>query len=98
MPQPLHMSGAIRRFTTWVGRDRQHLLFLAVQRKGIKAQFFIPESVIEPFEQRFCLSSQLFGTVGLVKLIEYLGHAPPGVVNITLQFAERFGPFYERAV
>ena len=76
MPQPLHMSGAISRCTTlsarsggtmpdhrqWPGLEAtvRHLLFVAVQCKGIEAQFLVPESLIEPFEQcrRLCVATR----------------------------------------
>src|ERR1700757_144113 len=96
--RPLRGYDAGPQAVTRIGPDRQHFLLFAVQRKGVKAQLLVPESVIESFEQHFRLLSQLFGTAGLAELIEYLGHASPGVINIALQFAERFWPFYERSV
>src|SRR3974390_280788 len=36
--------------------------------------------------------------VGFAKLIEYLGHAPPGVIDIALQFAQCLWPLYKRSV
>src|SRR4029453_10648663 len=81
-----------------IGGNRQHLLLLAVQRKGVAAQLLVPKRLIEVVEQRCCLRSQLLGTAVLAKLSEYFGHAPPGVVDVALQFAESLWPAYQRPV
>ena len=81
-----------------IGGDGQHLLFFAVQRKGIEAQFLVPERLIESFEQCRGLCAQLAGAAGFAEHIEYLGHAQPGVVDVTLQFAQRFRSLHQRAV
>src|SRR6516162_8363061 len=81
-----------------VGGDRQHLLLLAIEREDVEAQLFIPEGLIEPFEQRSGLLSQLLGSVRLAKCIEYFGHTQPGVVDVTLQLAESLWSLYQRPV
>jgi len=30
-----------------IGRDRQHLLLLAIERIGVKAEFFVPEGLVK---------------------------------------------------
>src|SRR5262249_38179369 len=95
---PDDLSGPLRRYDTRpqtmprVGGNCQHLLFLAVQRKGVKAYFVIPESFVEPFEQCRGLGPQLPSSAGIAQLFEYFRHAQPGVIDIALQLAERFWP------
>src|SRR6516162_11305744 len=81
-----------------VGGDRQHLLLLAIEREDVEAQLLIPEGLIEPFEQRSSLPSQLLGSVRLAKRIEYFGHTQPGIIDIALQLAQRLRPPYQRPV
>ena len=76
-----------------IGRDRQHLLFLAIERIGVKAEFFVPEGLVKAVEQRTGLRAQRLRAVRLAERIEHLGHTDPGIVDITLQFTERLWPF-----
>src|ERR1700757_209093 len=81
-----------------VGSNCLHFFLLAIERERIEAQLLIPEGLIEPLEQVGSLQSQLRGAIRLAKLIEYFGHAEPCVVDVSLQFAERLRPLYQRPV
>ena len=114
MPHPVHMSGAIRRSTTFLARsgghdagpeavsgigcDGQHLLLLAVERIGVEAELFVPERFVELVEQCAGFRTQRLRAIRLAERIEHLGHAHPGIVDIALQLTEGLWPFDQRAV
>src|ERR1700740_1624172 len=81
-----------------IGGDSQHLLLVTVQRKGVKAKLLVPENIVEFLEQRRGLYAQFLRTSGRAKFVEYLGHAQPRIIHVTLQFAESFRPSNQRAV
>ena len=81
-----------------VRSDGQHFLLVAVQGKRIKAELLIPESLVEMLKQFRRFRAQFAGAVGLAEGLEYLRHALPGVIDITLQFAQRFRSFHQRAI
>src|SRR5262249_214763 len=81
-----------------LGCYRQDLLLVAVERIDIEAQFLVPESVIEPLEQRGSLGTQLLRTIWFAERIESFGHADPSIVNVALELAQRLRSLHQRAI
>ena len=114
IPQPLHMSGCMSRWTTRAARsggtmpDQRHWpgleatvstwLLVPIETIGIETALLVPELRIEFLEQRRRFVSQGARLFAIAELVVNVGHAKPGVVDVALQLAKRLGAFYVGAV
>ena len=58
-----------------IGGDRQHLLLVAVERISVVAETFLPELIIEFFEQLLGFRTQLASVDVNAELVENLGQS-----------------------
>src|ERR1700738_2808548 len=69
-----------------------------IESEGVEALILHPIRIVEAPLQLLSLSQKVSGCRNIAESFENLGHAQLCIVNVALQFADRYGLFHLRSI